>query len=152
MQLRPLLAGAACGVIGSLSMTGSRTLAAELGLMTKRTPPERVAGEGVPRLLRPVPARLRPATIDAMHLAYGAAGGVVYAALPPQWRRSGYSGPAFGLILWLGYVTGIAPLLGLRVERRREVREWVVLAADHLLYGFLVSRLAPSAAEEAARS
>ncbi len=42
-----------------------------------------------------------------------------------------------------GYLVGIAPLLGLRLERRREIREWAVLAADHVLYGVIVSRLGP---------
>lgn len=124
-----------------MAMTGARTLAAELGLLTKGTPPERVAAEGVPQVLRPVRPGLRPATVDLLHLAYGSAGGAAYAMLPCSWQRRRLTGPVYGIVLWLGYIVAIAPLLGLRLERRREVREWAVLAADHVLYGLVVSRL-----------
>ena len=129
------------GLVGAMSMTGARTLASEFGLLTKGTPPERVAEEGVPQVLRPVARDMRPATVDLLHLGYGSAGGATYGMLPRHWRRRWYTGPLFGLVLWVGYLTGIAPLLGLRLERRREVREWAVLAADHVLYGLVVSRL-----------
>lgn len=144
MDAKTLVAGALHGVVGAMSMTGSRTLASELGLLAAGTPPERVASEGTPQLLRPVPRRLRPAAIDLMHLAYGAAGGAVYAALPRRWRERPYMGQAFGTVLWLTYLAGIAPLLGLHVERRRGLREWAVLAADHWLYGAVVSRTGAS--------
>ena len=136
-----LASGAARGVIGAMSMTGARTLAAELGLLDTGTPPESVAGQGLPQLMRPVPPRWRPAAVDVLHLLYGAGGGAAFGLLPSRWRRRWYSGPLFGLLLWLGYITGIAPLLGLHVERKRDLREWAVLAADHVLYGLVVSRL-----------
>jgi hypothetical protein len=134
------------GLIGAMSMTGARTLASEFGLLTKGTPPERVAEEGVPQVLRPVSREMRPATVDLLHLGYGSVGGAAYGMLPDGWRRRWYSGPLFGIVLWFGYFFGIAPLLGLRIERRREAREWAVLAADHLLYGLVVSRLGRSGA------
>jgi hypothetical protein len=140
VNAKTLVAGALHGVVGAMSMTGARTLASELGLLAAGTPPERVAAEGTPQLLRPVPPRLRPAAVDLMHLAYGAAGGAGYAALPARWRERRCVGQLFGTALWLTYLGGIAPLLGLHVERRRDMREWAVLAADHLLYGAVVSR------------
>jgi hypothetical protein len=136
-----VLRGATRGVVGALSMTGARTLASELRLLETGTPPERVAEDGLPRLVRSIPQEWRPAVIDMLHLGYGAAGGAAYSLLSPRWRRHWISGPAFGLVLWLGYITGIAPVLGLRIERRRDTREWIVLAADHMLYGLIISRL-----------
>jgi hypothetical protein len=136
-----VLRGATRGVVGALSMTGARTLAAELRLLETGTPPERVAEDGLPRLLRSVPRERRPVVIDVLHLGYGAAGGAAFSLLPARWRRRWISGPAFGLVLWLGYITGIAPVFELRVERRRDLREWIVLAADHVLYGLIISRL-----------
>lgn len=141
MRGERVLLGGLRGLVGAMSMTGARTLAAEFGLMTKGTPPERVAEEGVPRVLRPVDREIRPATIDVLHLGYGSAGGAAYAMLPLRWRQRWYCGPLYGIALWLAYLIGIAPLLGLRLERRREIREWAVLAADHVLYGLVVSRL-----------
>ena len=136
-----VVSGAVRGMVGALSMTGVRTLASELGLLDTGTPPESVAEQGLPHLLHPVPPAWRPAAVDLLHVAYGAAGGAAFSLLPENWRRRPYSGPVFGLLLWLGYFTAVAPILGLRIERRRELREWAVLAADHVLYGFIVSRL-----------
>jgi hypothetical protein len=141
MDAGQVLPSAIRGVVGAMSMTGARTLASELRLLDTGTPPESVAAEGLPQLVRPVPTRWRPAVIDVLHLGYGAAGGAAFSLLPPRWRRHWYSGPLFGLVLWLGYITGIAPVLGLRIERRRDMREWAVLAADHVLYGLVVARL-----------
>jgi hypothetical protein len=141
MYVEHVLRGAARGVVGALSMTGARTLASELCLLETGTPPESVVDEGLPRLVRSIPRERRPAVIDVLHLGYGAAGGAAFSLLPPRWRRHWISGPAFGLVLWLGYITSIAPVLGLRIERRRDVREWIVLAADHMLYGLVISRL-----------
>ena len=140
---RTILLGGLRGVVGAMTMTGARTLAAEFGLMTKGTPPEQVAEEGVPQVLGPVPRGMRPAAIDILHLGYGGAGGALYGRLPRGWRRRWYTGPLYGVALWFIYLVGIAPLLGLRLERRREIREWAVLAADHVLYGVIVSRLGP---------
>jgi hypothetical protein len=138
---RGVLTGAARGVVGALTMTGLRTLGSQVRLLDTGTPPESVAEEGLPQLVRPFPARWRPAVVDLMHLGYGAAGGAAFSLLPRRWRRRWYSGPVFGLVLWLGYITGIAPVLGLRIERRRDLREWAVLAVDHVLYGLVVARL-----------
>lgn len=122
-----------------MAMTGARTLASEFGLLETGTPPERVTQEGLPQLLRPVPQKLRPAAVDLLHLAYGVGGGVVFSLLPERWRRQWCSGPVFGLLLWFGYFAGIAPVLGLQIERKRDPVEWAVLAADHVLYGIVVS-------------
>ena len=70
-------AGALRGVVGAMSMTGYRTLAAELGLLDQGTPPERMADEAIPKLMATVPESARPAVVDLLHLGYGALGGAV---------------------------------------------------------------------------
>ena len=137
-----VVSGAVRGMVGALSMTGVRTLASELGLLDTGTPPESVAEQGLPHLLHPVPPAWRPAAVDLLHVAYGASGGAAFSLLPENWRRRPYTGPCSGSCC--GSATSprkLAPILGLRIERRRELREWAVLAADHVLYGFIVSRL-----------
>jgi hypothetical protein len=134
-------AGALRGVVGAMSMTGYRTLAAEFGLLDQGTPPERMADEAIPKLMAAVPEPMRPAVVDLLHLGYGALGGAVYTAVPQRWRRHWASGPAYGTALWLGYNAGIVPLLQLHPGRPRRPHEVAMLAADHLLYGLVISRL-----------
>jgi hypothetical protein len=133
-------AGALRGVVGAMSMTGYRTLAAELGLLDQGTPPERMADEAIPKLMAAVPESARPAVVDLLHLGYGALGGAVYAAVPQRWRRHWASGPLYGMALWFGYNAGIVPLLRLHPDRRRP-HEVAMLAADHVLYGLVIGRL-----------
>ena len=61
--------------------------------------------------------------------------------LPEGLRRSSWSGPVYGLVLWLGFELGIAPLLGLRHAKEPRPAEQIALAADHVLYGFVLSEL-----------
>ena len=136
-----LAAGALRGVVGAMSMTGYRTLAAEFGLLDQGTPPERMADEAIPKLMAAVPEPVRPAVVDLLHLGYGALGGAVYTAVPQRWRRHWASGPVYGMALWLGYNAGIVPLLRLHPDRRRRPHEVAMLAADHLLYGLVIGRL-----------
>jgi hypothetical protein len=41
--------------------------------------------------------------------------------------------------VWLGFEVGIAPLLGLKQARKLRLAERAALAADHLLYGLVLS-------------
>jgi hypothetical protein len=54
-------------------------------------------------------------------------------------RRRAWSGPVYGLLVWLGFEVGIAPALGLKQARKLRVPERAALAADHLLYGLVLS-------------
>ena len=93
------------------------------------------------RLLDRVPPQHRRAAIEIAHWTYGAKGGAVYGMLPEGLRRRRWSGPLYGLVLWLGFELGIAPLLGLRHAQEPRPAERVALAADHALYGFVLSEL-----------
>ena len=54
-------------------------------------------------------------------------------------RRRPWAGPAYGLVVWLGFEMGIAPVLGLSQAERVRLVDRAALAADHLLYGLVLS-------------
>jgi hypothetical protein len=127
------------GAVGALAMTAVRRITTRLGLV-ERTPPERLAHEGFPGLLAQVPPQHRGAAILAAHVAFGAVAGSVFGALPSGVRARRLSGPAYGLAIWAVYEAVVAPLV-LRVERRRARpdAERVAIAADHALYGLVLT-------------
>jgi hypothetical protein len=133
-----VLEAGARGAVGAMAMTGMRTLTVELGLVDQ-TPPQAMVRQRARGLLRRVPRRRRRAAIEAMHWGYGAAGGAAFTLLPDGLRRRAWAGPGYGLALWLGFELGICPLLGLRRTKRVPVAERASLAADHMLYGVVLS-------------
>jgi hypothetical protein len=136
------LGGAAWrGLVAAMAMSGVRELTTDVGLVDK-PPPDEIATEGVPSLLAAVPAEYRGAAIELAHWSYGAAMGAGYAVLPRRLRARRWFGPAFGLAIWAGFEAGIAPLLDLRSPEQRPLRERLSIAADHVLYGVIVSRRA----------
>jgi hypothetical protein len=125
-----------------MAMTGMRTVTTGLGLV-ERTPPERIATEGVPGLFRRIPVRYRSEALELSHWSFGAAAGAAFGVLPERLRRSAWSGPAWGLAVWTLFEVGIAPLLGVSARERSSL-ERLFVAADHVLYGLVVGgRLAP---------
>ena len=120
-----------------MAMTGMRRLTTGLGLV-REPPPEAIAREGLPTLLRRVPVENRDEAVELAHWAYGAAGGAVYGSLPPALRRGLWSGAVYGLGVWVLFEAVVAPLLG--VDRRdRKTTERVAIAADHVLYGAIIA-------------
>jgi uncharacterized membrane protein YagU involved in acid resistance len=133
-----LAASSVRGVVGAMAQTGVRRVTTGLGLV-RRPPPERLAVEGVPKLLSVVSAEHRDEAIELAHWFYGAAAGALYATLPRSFRRKRWSGSAYGLAVWLFFETVLGPaLLGLERSRRRPLAERLATAADHALYGAVV--------------
>jgi hypothetical protein len=132
-----LLRGSARGVIAAMAMTGMRTVSSGLGLL-KQAPPEEIATEALPTLLRRVPPENHDQAIQLAHWVYGGGAGAVFGMLPAPIRRHVWAGPAYGFAIWLVFEAGIAPILGLRV-RDRGTSERVAIAADHVLYGLVVA-------------
>jgi len=128
------------GAIAAAAMTGMRAITVDLGLV-EQTPPQAIARQRAHGLLRRVPRKRRRAAIEIAHWSYGAAGGAAFAALPETLRRRAWAGPAYGLVVWLGFELCLAPLLGLRQARRQRPVERAALAADHLLYGLVLSEV-----------
>jgi hypothetical protein len=126
------------GVIGALAMSGLRVFARDLGLIEK-TPPEALAEKPARGLMAQVPPDRRRAAIGALHCAVGAAGGVGFGVLPDLVRRQSWAGPAWGVLIWISYEGGVAPLLGLEHAKRVRPAEQAVLITDHLLYGYILN-------------
>jgi hypothetical protein len=124
-----------------MAMTGMRVLTTELGLV-EQTPPQAVGRQrarGMRALLRRAPRKQRRGLIEAAHWAFGAGGGAAFGALPRELRRRSWAGPVYGLMVWLGFELGIAPVLGLSQAKRVRLVDRLALAADHLLYGLVLS-------------
>ena len=132
--------GSLRGAIAAAAMTGMRAITVDLGLV-EQTPPQAIARQRAHGLLRRIPRKRRRAAIEIAHWSYGAAGGAAFAALPETVRRRAWAGPAYGLLVWLGFELCLAPLLGLRQARRQRPVERAALAADHLLYGLVLSEV-----------
>ena len=135
---RQVAASAAIGVLAAMAMTGMRVVTVGVGLV-RRTPPEEIAVEGVPRLFARVPPERREAALEVAHWAFGASAGAAFAFLPRAVRRTTWGGPAYGLAIWAVFEAAIAPLLGLRAPAERPAAERAAIVADHLLYGAIVA-------------
>jgi len=136
------------GSIAAMAMTGMRAFTVDLGIVEEE-PPQAVFKQKARGLIRRVPRKRRRAAIELAHWGYGAIGGAVFGLLPAQVRRAAWAGPAYGLLVWLGFEAGIAPALGLTQAQRLRLAEKAALAADHLLYGLVLSevRARPQEAE-----
>jgi hypothetical protein len=90
-------------------------------------------------LLASVQPQYREAAIELLHWAAGAGGGAMFGVLPAAARTGPLIGAAYGLAMWFGFETIIAPALGLGRHQRQRAAEPLVLAADHLLCGLVLS-------------
>jgi hypothetical protein len=126
------------GAIAAMAMTGMRALTQSLGIV-EQSPPQAVFKQRARGLIRHVPRARRRAAVEVAHWGYGAVGGIAFGALPDALRRRPWAGPAYGLAVWLGFETVVAPTLGLSQAHRLRLAERAALAADHLLYGLVLS-------------
>jgi hypothetical protein len=120
-----------------MAMSGVRSVTTRLGLV-QMTPPEEVGMHGAAPLLARVPPAHRGAALELAHWTYGALGGALFEALPARARSSMTAGTAYGLALWALFEALVAPVLG-SSSRKRPATERVALAADHVLYGLVLS-------------
>jgi len=109
------------GVIAAMAMSGMRKVTTELGLV-ERIPPER-----------------RELAIELAHWLYGGIGAAAFGSLPERLRRQTWSGPLYGVGVWLGYEIAVAPLFGLHRKRGPSAAERAALVVDHMLYGIVVA-------------
>lgn len=125
------------GAVGAMAMTGARTLAGGLGIVGE-TPPEAIA-EAAGGWLSAVQPQYRESAIELLHWAVGAGGGALFGLLPAAVRTRPWAGAAYGLAMWSGFEALIAPALGLGRHQQQRSAERLVLAADHVLYGLVLS-------------
>lgn len=139
---RDVTHGAVRGVIAAMTMTGMRAFTENAGIVGQ-APPQAIVRQRLPGmgLLRAGRKRRRRRRVleELFHWGYGAGGGAAYAALPVAFRRRDWSGPAYGLAIWLSFELALAPLLGLKQAHQFRLQERLALAVDHLLYGFVLS-------------
>ncbi|MGI8944722.1 MAG: hypothetical protein ACR2GL_00595 [Thermoleophilaceae bacterium] len=130
--------GALRGAIAAMAMTGLRSFTVSVGLVDE-SPPRAILRQKSKRLARLVPKRYARAGQELAHWGYGAAGGAAFALLPERLRLQPWSGPLYGLVVWAGFELGVAPALGLSQSKQARPVDRVSLAADHLLYGLVLS-------------
>ena len=119
------------GAVGALAMTGVREFAKHAGLVGE-DPPQRLTRKKAGRRSRVI--------AQVVHLAMGGAFGAAYGLLPEPVRMKPWSGPVYGVLVWIGFDTAVAPLLGL--ERNwPKGQERAVFVADHALFGLVLSEL-----------
>ena len=128
------------GAIAAMAMSGMRRFTVGME-MVEEEPPRAIIRQRARGLLRRVPRKRRTAAIELAHWTYGAAGGAAFGALPESARRRAWAGPAYGLLVWLGFEAVLAPALGLTHARKLRLRERTALAGDHLLYGLVLSEM-----------
>lgn len=124
------------GAVAAMAMSGMRTFTVDVGLVDE-TPPRAIIRQRARGLIRRVPRGRRAAAVELAHWSYGAAFGL----LPDRPRRQPWAGPVYGVLVWLGFEFGLAPLLGLRQAKQLRLVERAALAVDHLLYGLILSEL-----------
>ena len=130
--------GAMRGAIAAWAMTGMRSLTVNLGLL-EEPPPRAIMRQKSHGLYRLMPKRPRRIGQELFHCGYGATGGAVFALLPEEARLKPWAGPFYGLAVWLTFELGVAPLLGLSQAKQPRPVDRLTIAADHLLYGFVLS-------------
>ena len=130
--------GALRGVIAAMAMTGMRSFTISTGLVDE-PPPRAILRQKSKGLFRVVPRRFRRAGQELFHWSYGAAGGAAFALLPDNVRLRSWAGPAYGLLIWIGFEIGLAPALDLAQAKKARPVDRVALAVDHLLYGLVLS-------------
>jgi hypothetical protein len=126
------------GAIAAMAMTGMRAFTVNLGIVDQ-APPQAIFKQKARGVMAVVPRKKRRAAIELFHWAYGAGGGAAFALLPDELRRRRWAGPAYGLAIWLSFELGIAPILGLSQSKKLRAVDRAGLAADHLLYGLVLS-------------
>jgi hypothetical protein len=137
---RELAHATARGAIAAMAMTGMRAFTVDLGIV-EDPPPNAIFKQRARGLIRRVPRRRRRVAVELAHWGYGAAGGLAFGLLPTRIRRRAWAGPLYGLLTWAAFEGGIAPALGLAQATQLRLAERAALAADHLLYGLVLSEI-----------
>lgn len=121
-----------------MAMTGLRAVTTSLGLV-RVTPPEELGANAARPLLRRLPPERRRAAVELGHWAVGAAAGGAFGALADPRRAPRWAGVAYGIGIQAAFEAVVAPLLG-DPGRDRPATERLAIAADHALFGLVLSR------------
>ncbi|MDQ3610038.1 MAG: DUF1440 domain-containing protein [Actinomycetota bacterium] len=131
------------GLVAAMSMTGMRTVTTNAGLLEK-PPPETVMARRQPAWVEKMSPEHRGVLTELAHWAYGSMGGAAFGLLPARLRAHTWSGPMYGVAVWLGFELGVGPLFGLQHPREERLVGRAAVVLDHLLYGIVVAgRIGP---------
>jgi len=139
-RLTEIAHGGLRGTMGAMAMTGMRSFTVSLGLV-EEPPPRAILRQKSKGLFRVVPKRFRRAGQELFHWGFGAAGGAVFALLPWKVRLQPWAGPVYGVAIWLGFELAAAPALGLVQAKKPRPVDRAMHAADHVVYGLVLSEL-----------
>jgi hypothetical protein len=129
-----------------MAMTGMRAVTVNTGLV-QQAPPQAIFRQKIRWPGWSAQKRRRQRVIEELaHWSYGGGGGAVFAVLPESVRLQPWAGPLYGLLIWLGFEAGLAPLIGLSQARQPRLLDRAALAADHVLYGYVLSETLRGAA------
>jgi hypothetical protein len=128
------------GLVGAMAMTGLRMFASHAGLI-REDPPSRLTDKAGSGLMKAVPRKRRRMVVELLHWSMGATFGAIFGLLPDGLRRRRWSGPVYGVLMWLGFDAGVAPLFGLRAQEWPLARERGIFLTDHLLYGLVLNEM-----------
>lgn len=113
-------------------MSALRTLTTRVGLV-RRTPPDEITSQ-----IGGLSPEQRRAVMALVHVGVGAAAGVLFAAYQRPRRAPRWTGVAYGIGVQAAYEAAVAPFVA--APRDRPLRERLAIAADHVLYGLVLTR------------
>ncbi|MBB5085313.1 DUF6789 family protein [Nonomuraea endophytica] len=138
-MLRQAAAGAAAGVLATLTMSAVMVAGRRTGLMNEH-PPKNIVRAMLPGSKhRPKPGENMLAALA--HLGFGAAAGATFGAVAGRHRTSAPAGAGYGLAIWLTSYQGWLPGLDILppISQDRPGRP-AVMAAGHVVYGLTLAR------------
>ncbi|MFI6393171.1 DUF6789 family protein [Nonomuraea sp. NPDC050540] len=138
-MLRQVAAGAAAGVLATLTMSAAMVAGRRAGLMNEH-PPKNVVRAMLPG------SKHRPKSGENVlgavaHLGFGAVAGATFGAFAGRHRTSAPAGVGYGLAIWLTSYQGWLPGLDILppISEDRSGRP-AVMAAGHVVYGLTLAR------------
>lgn len=134
---RALAVGALAGTAATAAMSTWMVVAERVGVM-RGQPPRKVVG----RLAPVSDGAAADGLAVVSHLAYGAAAGAAFGAVPLSARVRPAAGVGYGLALWAVGYEGWLPVLGVLPAAHRDRRGRVVtMVVAHALYGAVLGVL-----------
>lgn len=126
------------GLLAAMGMTGMRTVTTNAGLLEK-SPPEAVMVRRQPSWVEELSPEHRAVLTELAHWTYGCLGGVAFGLLPARVRAHAWSGPIYGVAVWLAFELGVGPALGVQYPAENKLVGRAAVVVDHLLYGIVVA-------------
>jgi uncharacterized membrane protein YagU involved in acid resistance len=141
-EVKPMIRGAAAGLVGTALMTGAMFLVKKAGTAPGKLAPKEIALNLAKKIgvYDRLPKPAFEVSWTTLHFGYGMASGAAYALAQekaPDLNRPGPTGLLFGVLLWAVGYCGWLPALGLYPPPTRLSKDEVgaELITTHLIYG-----------------